>query len=798
MNKFRLNEEQLNSLCPLSSFNFNTTADLEPLNDIIGQDRAVEALQFGLTIDKKGYNIYISGLTGTGRSSYANSITRTRAEKIEIPSDYVYVCNFKQPDRPKVIKMPTGQGGSFKKAIESLIDQLLNEMPAKFEGADYETKKVAILKHFQVQNMELIKKLNEVAKEYKFVFKETDKGLVTLPLKNDKVMSEEEYNELTPEEIEELRSNSEKLNIITIEFFGQIRNLEEETNKALNSLDESIGKNLIDIHFEKLRKKYADNESILEYIENLGKDIIENIEYFQGKDEEVSEQQKLLMQFKKEDDFLNRYKVNLFVDNSELKHAPIIYETNPSYFNLFGSIEYKNEMGVLRTDFTQIKPGSVHMANGGFLVIQIKDILSQPYSWETLKRVLKTGKSRVENINGKSGYVVTSTLKAESVPINIKVILIGDSYIYQMLYNLDEDFKKLFKIMADFDVEMDRNEENIVKMARFIATHCKEVKLLDFTKGAVCKVIEFSSRLASHQKKLSSQFNHIIEILYEADAWAKLDGVSVITEEYVRKAINKQVYRNSKYEEKLNEMYEDESLLIDVDGTKIGQINGLAVMGTGQHQFGKPSRITASAYMGKAGIVNIEREVKKSGSIHDKGVLILSGYLGSKYAQEDPLSLSINIVFEQNYSVIDGDSASSTELYAILSTIAQVPIDQSIAVTGSINQKGEIQPIGGANEKIEGFFDICKIKGFTGKQGVIIPIQNVSNLMLKEEVIEAVSKGEFHIYAISNVDEGIEILTKIPAGEKDKNGQYPKGTINYLIQQRLKSLAKSKRERIKK
>ncbi|QUH25674.1 Lon protease family protein [Serpentinicella alkaliphila] len=793
MNKFRLEENQLTSSCPVSSFDFKTTADLEPLNGIIGQDRAVDALQFGLSIDKKGYNIYISGLTGTGRSSYAKSITQSRAEQVEIPSDYIYVCNFKQPDKPYAIRMRTGQGASFKNDLELAIEQLGEEIPDKFEGTEYETNKANIFKHYQSQIMELKRKLNEIAMSYRFVFKETEQGLVTLPLKDNKIMTQEDYNSLTHEEIEELKSNSEKLNIITIDFLTQLRNIEEESKATIQALDENIGRDVVNIKIEHLVNKYKDNESIVKYLQELTEDIINHINYFKY-DNEKTDAEKLMLQIKKEEEFFSRYKVNLFVNNDELKHAPIIYETNPTYYNLFGSIEYRNEMGVLRTDFTQIKPGSIHMANGGFLVIQIKDILSQPYSWETLKRVLITGMSNIENINSKGGYVVTSTLKPQSIPIKLKVILVGDAYIYQMLYNLDEDYRKLFKIMADFDVEMDRNDENILKMAQFIATHCKEVNLLEFDKSAICKVIEFSSRLAGHKNKLSSQFNQIVEILYEADAWAKLENAKIITEKYVQKAIKQKVYRNSKYEEKLNEMYEEETLLIDVEGQKIGQINGLAVMGTGQHQFGKPNRITVSTYKGKAGIISIEREVEKSGSIHDKGVLILSGYLGQKYAQEEALSLTVSISFEQNYSLIDGDSASSTELYAILSSIAQVPIDQGIAVTGSINQKGEIQPIGGVNEKIEGFFDICKIKGFNGKQGVIIPKQNVSNLMLKEEVIDAVRKGEFHIYAVGHVDEGIEILTKMPAGEKNKRGQYPKGTLNYLIQKRLKNLVKTNKK----
>lgn len=794
MKKYKLLPEQLTSPCPTSIFNFNTTADLAPLDGIIGQDRAVEALQFGLTIDKKGYNIYISGLSGTGRSSYANSITKSLAEKIQAPQDYIYVFNFRHPDRPKILKTSSGYGDRFKKDFELLTEQLFKDIPSVFEGTEYETQKANILKAYQTENIELMRMLNEIATGFSFTFKETDQGLVTLPLKDNKIMSQVEYDSLPAEEIEQLKNNSDKLNLKALEVLAKLRSVEEKSKKAIKSLDEKVAGNIIKKFVEKLVEKYGKNQSVVEYLEDLSQDIVKNINRFKNNEEKNDMQKLIMMQVKRDDDFLNRYKINLFVSNGELKHAPIIYETNPTYYNLFGSIEYKNEMGVVKTDFTQIKAGSIHRANGGFLVLQIKDVLSQPYAWETLKRVLKTGESNIENLNTKMGYVVTSTLKAESLPIEVKVILVGDAYLYQMLYNLDEDFRKLFKIMADFDTEMDRKEENIIKMAGFIATNCRKEGLLDFDKVAVSKVIEYSSRLANHQNKLSSQFNQIVEILYEADAWTKLDGENIVSEKYVEKAVKQKIYRNSKYEEKLNEMFKEGMLLIDVEGEKVGQINGLAVMGTGQHQFGKPSRITVSTYKGKAGIINIEREVKKSGSSHDKGVLILNGYLGCKYAQEEPLSLSVSISFEQNYSVIDGDSASSTELYGILSSISQIPIKQGIAVTGSINQKGEIQPIGGVNEKIEGFFDVCKLKGYTGEQGVIIPKQNIKNLMLKEEVIQAVRKGDFHIYAIGNVDEGIEILTGILAGERDEMGQYSEGTINYLVQKRLKSLVKVNKE----
>ncbi|WP_034327803.1 Lon protease family protein [Alkaliphilus transvaalensis] len=794
MQKLRLNEKQLTSRCRIEDLNFESTSDLGPLKGIIGQERAVNALAFGLKMKKKGYNIYIAGLSGTGRSSYSHSITEKLAEEMEIPNDWIYVYNFKNPDRPKALCMEAGLGLQFKKDMEWLVEQLLKEIPLTFTSSDYETKKSELYREFSQKNQVIIAELNKIAEKYQFTFKESEGGLVPIPLLDGRPMKQEEYSHLPISEVEKIREASNQLAIETMDTLNKVKDLEEEYSIKLTKLDEEVGYNVVNYYITKLIQRYGHRKSIVEYINHLEQDIVENLEHFNDKKEDNQVEQLLMMQVQKDDKFLNRYGVNLFIDNSDLDQAPIINESNPTLYNLIGTIEYKNEMGILKTDFMQIKPGALHAANGGFLILNAREVLSQPYGWETLKRALKTGEINIESLNKQMGYVVTSTLKPEAIPLETKVILIGDSEIYHGLYHIDEDFRKLFKIMADFDVEMTKDDENILKMARFIASHCEKEGLKHFHKEAVARVIEYSSRLADHQEKLSSLFNKIVEILYEADAWAEMDGQPLILKKHVEKAIQQKIHRNSKYEEKLNEMFKDGTLLMDVEGEKVGQINGLVVMGTGEYSFGKPSRITVNTYQGKSGIINIEREVKKSGSIHDKGVLILSGYLGSQYAQKNPLSLSVSISFEQNYSMIDGDSASSTELYAILSSIAEVPIKQSIAVTGSINQKGEIQPIGGVNEKIEGFYDVCKHNGLTGDQGVIIPKQNVKNLMLKEEVVEAVKNKQFHIYAIGGVEEGIEILTGIPMGEKDEGGQYPEGTLNYLINKKLENLSKNNKK----
>jgi len=797
--KFKVSLDKLKNECNTECFKFNSTADLVPLQGIIGQERAAQALDFGLSIKKKGYNIFVAGQSGTGRNSYVKLIADSKASQKEVPDDWVYVYNFKNPHSPLALNLKPGQGKEFIKDMEDTVKLLKKEVENAFTSKDYENMKNVLIQQYEGFTEQYIKKLNEVAEKYDFRFTQTEKGLISLPLKEGHPMSEADYKSLTPQEFEELKKKGSKLNLESIEIFNELRELEIDFREKLKELDAETARKVVDFHIEKLKIKFNHGDKSIEYFHMLKDDIVEHIDKF-VKDNDSSANNPLAMfQMKSSEAFFDRYKVNLFIDNSERKCAPVIIESNPTYYNLVGSVEYKNEMGVMKTDFTQIKPGALHEANGGYLILQAKDVLTNPFAWNGLKRSLTTGEINIEGLGKQLGYVVTTSLKPQPIPVNLKVILIGDSYTYYVLYNYDEQFKKLFKIMADFDIEMSRNEENMLKMARFIATHCEKEKLRHFNREAVGKVIEYSSRLAANQNKLSSMFNQIVEILYEADSWAEVDGDDIVNVKHIDKAITGKVFRNNKYEEKVLEMFKEGDYLIDVDGEKIGEINGLAVTGTGEYSFGKPSKITVSTYRGKAGIINIEREAKTSGKIHDKGVMIISGYLGYKYAQEKPLALSASIVFEQLYSGVDGDSASSTELYAILSSISKVPIRQYIAVTGSVNQRGEIQPIGGVNEKIEGFFKVCKLKGLTGKQGVMIPHQNVKNLMLKKEIIEAVREGKFHVYSVKTIDEGIEILTGVPAGEKDEKGNYPEGTIHYIVTNKLKELAKAaEKEKVKK
>lgn len=791
LKKYIVPVKDLKNTCDANIFKFQTTSELEPLREIIGQERATRALKFGLSIKRRGYNIYVSGLTGTGRNSYTYFLTKKYARNKGTINDWCYVYNFDKPENPIALKFKAGEGRIFKNEVDNIISNLKIRIPNTFLSKEYENKKNDIYDKYHNMVEKVIDELNNTAQKYNFVFKKTDNGLVSIPLIDGRPMTEEEIEKISEEEIRKIRELSNQLSIAAFDMLKEIKDLESSLRDAIKELKGKIASEIIDNYINPLKKKYKTNSKIVDYLESIKKDIVKNLNKFVN-DESNKVNNNLLLRGQNTEDFFKRYEVNLFIDNSKTKGNLVIREMNPTYYNLLGKIEYVSEMGMLKTDHTMIKPGAIHEANGGYLILQAKDVLNSKYAWEGLKRALSTEQVKIENIN--RGEVIAETIKPEPIPLDLKVILIGDDFTYQYLYIYDDDFKKLFKIRADFDVEMERNDKNIQKIASFIACQCEDEGLKDFDKTAVARIIEFSSRLAEDKRKLTAKFNELVEVIYEADAWAECEGEDIVTEKHVKKAIEEKIYRNNKYEEKLQELIKNDVILIDTYGKKIGEINGLAVMDSGQYSFGRPNKITVSTYAGKDGIINIEREVEQSGNIHDKGVLILSGYLGEKYAKEMHLSLSASITFEQSYDGIDGDSASSTELYALLSSLADLPINQGIAVTGSVNQKGIVQPIGGVNEKIEGYYKVCKAKGFKGGEGVIIPKKNVDNLMLNDEVIEAVKEGKFTIYAVETIDEGIEILTGVPAGELNEEGQYPEGTVNYLVQSKLEEYANINKE----
>ena len=787
----KISYNKLKKECKLNSFKFQDTSELKFSNDIIGQERAVKAMEFGLKIKTRGYNIYMSGMTGTGKTSYAQNIIKKISKESKTSDDWCYVYNFDNSNRPKAINLPAGLGKVFQKDMEDFVKVLKIEITKAFNSEDYEKEKTTIAKEYQAKKAELMERLNEDAEKQGFKVKTTNTGIYFLPIVEGKTISEEEYADLDEKVKQEINEKSNEIQLGTLEIIRQIKNMEKEADERVAEWENRMALFAVGMQINDLKEKYRDYKIVLDYLEKVQEDILKNLDEF--REDELSEEQQLLLPWLKASDesHTDKYKVNLLVDNSELEGSPIVTDYNPTYYNLLGKVEHENEFGTMITDFTMIKGGVFHQANGGYLILQAKDILNNIQSWEALKRVLRSREIAIENMKEQMGLIAISTLKPEPIPVDVKVILVGSEYIFQVLYQYDEEFRKFFKIKVDFDEEMDRNSANIRKLAQFIGGFCNRENSPHFDKTGVAKVVEYSSRLVGDQNKLSTRFNEIVEILSESVAWAEIEGCSLVSGEHVKKAIQEKIYRSNKYDKKLLKLQEDRTIMIDTEGEIIGQINGLTIVDTGDYSFGKPSRITANTFMGKRGIVNIEREVKMSGTSHSKGIMILSGYMGQKYAQDMPLSLTASLCFEQLYGGVDGDSASSAELYAVLSSLAEVPIKQSFAVTGSVNQKGEIQPIGGVTEKIEGFFELCKLRGLNGEHGVIIPHQNIKNLVLSDEVVEACKEGKFSVYAVENIDEGIEILTGKKAGVKNQNGKYPAGTINYLVYEKLKKFSKT-------
>lgn len=783
-----LSHEDLSNLCEADKLGFNTTAELAPLEGIIGQGRAAAAMEFGLAIKRAGYNIYVSGITGTGRSSYTKSIINKLAKNEKTPDDWCYVYNFKTPDKPLAINLPAGMGCKLEKDMKKLVKSLWIKIPRAFDEENYERQRNDIIQEYQEHSSELMDDFNKYAKQKGFILKKSEQGLMTIPLIEDNPIDEEAFDKLGADVRKRIEEDSFMVQSKLLDTMKQIRDVEKGAKDRLDHLEVKVALVTVEQPIMDLKEKYSDYKIVVEYLQSVQRDIIHNIEDFRVPEKSEEEGTPLEERLRSRE-FVKKYQVNLMIDNRDTQGAPVIHETNPKYYNLFGKIEYESNMGAVTTDFTKIKPGSLHTANGGYIIINMSDILHSPESWEGLKRAIKTSAIAIENIYSIAG-IVSGGMKPQPIPLNVKVIIIGSAQFYHLLYNYDEDFRKLFKIKADFDIDMGSDEENIMKYAMFISSHCEKKNLLHFDNTGVAVVINYSRKLAEHKHKLSTRFNDIIEILYEADAWCRMDGGQIVTAAYVKKAIKEKYYRSNRIEEKLQELIDTGVILISTEDRIVGQVNGLSVLEYGDITFGKPSRITAVTYAGEKGIINIEREVEMSGSIHDKGVLILSGYLGEKFAQDFPMSLSASICFEQLYDGVEGDSASSTELYALMSSLSEIPIKQYIAVTGSVNQRGEIQPIGGANEKIEGFFQTCKARGLKGNEGVIIPHQNVVNLMLDEEVSEAVRQGRFHIYAVKNVEEGIEILTDVPAAPRNDKGEYTEDGVFYKVQKKLEKYAR--------
>ncbi len=813
VNKFRLPVEKLKKVSNIEKeLKFcKTSKDVTILEGVIGQDRAVKSMEFGLSMNAPGYNIFVLGSQGTGKSTYTQSVVSKIAAKSNVPNDWCYINNFSEWDKPLAISLPSGKGKEFQKDMDKLIANLTVYIPKAFESSNFQQQKDLLVQKVNERMSSILREIEKIATDAGFGIQQSGQRILLIPLKDNKLITPDEYKELDIEKREKIDSKRTK---IASEIDEKIRDGQVSQRKAEEQameLEKQTAYKAAEPLVRQLKEKYKDIDEIVDYLEKALKDAAENHSIFRSavsvvQDEFVTEDQDSsdhadddednlfdakILETKDSKNPFTRYKVNLFVNNENNEGAPVIAESNPYYYNLFGKIEYKNQMMTTMTDFTMIKAGAVQRANGGYLILQAKDLLMDPYAWDALKKALKYKQAVVENIGEQSRFIPTVTLKPQPIPLNVKVILVG-SYLYYSLLSGDEDFKKLFKVNVDFDVEMDRTSENIQHYVSFIGSMCERENLKHLNCSAMARVIEFGSRLADNQNKLSTRFNVVGEIIYEASALAESETYNseFVDATHVEMAIKNRKYRSNMIEEKMQKQILDKKVLIDTEGEVVGQVNGLSVMNSSGYSFGLPSRITARTYSGREGIINIERETEMSGNIHSKGVLTLNGYLGGKFAQEKQLGLTAQVTFEQLYGGVEGDSASSTELYAILSSLSGVPIKQSLAVTGSVNQMGEIQPIGGVNEKIEGFFDICSLKGLTGNQGVIIPESNVDNLMLKDEVIEAVNNNMFHIYAVKKIEEGIEILTGVPAGEPNSFGEYPKDSIFYLADQKLKEYNK--------
>lgn len=789
-----LSAEQVRKRNDPSVFNCNSTEELEPIEGIIGQDRALSALKFGLNIPKLGFNIFVSGPAGTGRTTAIKSFLETLAAKKETPSDWCYVHNFRDSYCPRALKMPAGMGQGIQKELKSTIDNVQRSIAQAFASKEYFDRRSELTESLNKKKRAVFHALNKKAIDNGLLLQTTPVGLVLIPASNGEPMTAEEYTKLSATDKEELEERRVGLATEVQEQNAKVKSEESTVQKQLEDIDRDVANYSISPLFGELHNNYSHLPQVIDYLNEVEQDVIENFEQFRSEPSVSNSDVSAAIQEVVRKQSFRKYEVNVLVDNSELKRAPVILELNPTFNNLLGRIEKEAQFGALFTDFTMIKGGSLHQANGGYFVVRVEDILTNFQSWEGLKRTLRDGKIVIEELSERLGSLATKSLKPEPIPLNIKVVVIGDPLFYYLLWRLDLEFKELFKVKADFDTRMDNTEVNLKNYASVICRLCKEENIKHLTSPALAKITEHSLRLAGDQEKLSTLFADIADIIREASFWAGEEGTSLIEARHVEKTIEEKVYRSNLIQHRINEMIDKGMIIIDTAGENIGQVNGLEVIDLGDFSFGKPARITASVGVGREGLIDIERESKLGGRLHTKGVMILSGYITQKYVRDIPLSLSARLVFEQSYQEIEGDSASSTELYALFSRLTDVPIKQAIAVTGSVNQKGEVQAIGGLNEKIEGFFEVCKAKGLNGKQGVLIPASNTRNLMLKEEVVEAVKSGYFHIYPVSTIDEGIEVLTGLKAGQLLEDGRFEPNSINDRVQKRLATLAEKLRD----
>ncbi|MFQ5663095.1 MAG: Lon protease family protein [Terriglobia bacterium] len=790
--------EQLRWRCDPATFDFETTADLAPLQGIIGQARALKALKLGVELYGPGYNIFVCGLTGTGRATTIKQVLEHIRPQCQPAPDRCYVHNFQHPEQPRLLTLPRGQASRFRKDVDRALDFVAARIPQLFEGENFQRARGRIVERYGGQEKEMLDVFSEQLKKEQFALAEISGGGATVvPVVEGQAVPMEKLSELVMggqmEEVQarQIATRQQDLQKQFVTIYRKTLELQRAMNLELELLEKETASVIVDSVIEDLKEKYP-YDPVAEHLEAVRNSLLDNLAVFKGKPEsEEAEGLRLLLRSQGSSvDSFRMYRVNVVLGHEDEQGCPVIVETSPTYVNLFGTIQRTYDMrGLAHSHFIDIRGGSLLQADGGYLVLNVLDALIEPGVWKALKRMLIHGRLEIQGAADWLGPLGGSALKPEPIPVNVKVILIGESYFYDLLYAHEEDFKKIFKVKSDFDSEMNRTPEAVRQYAALLRKLSQEDNLCPFDKEAVAAVVEYGVRRAGRQDKLSTRFSDIADLAREANYWAQEDNSKHVRRTHVEKAIHERIERHNLVENKIRELIEKGVLLIDVTGKRVGQVNGLSVHDLGSYAFGQPVRITAATAMGRQGIINIEREANLSGRLHDKGVAILSGYLRQKFAQARPLSLAASVCFEQSYAGVDGDSASSTEIYALLSSLAELPIRQEVAVTGSVNQKGDIQAIGGVNYKIEGFYEVCKAKGLTGTQGVIIPIENVADLMLRPEVAEAIQAGRFHLYPVATVDEGIEILTGVKAGERHPDGAFEEGTVNALVDKRLRELA---------
>jgi predicted ATP-dependent protease len=794
-----LKPTQLRKECPPERFKFTTTAELKGLSQVMGQQRAMDALEFAADINSQGYNVYVMGQIGTGRSASSRGFLEKWAAKQPVPDEWCYVYNFADPRVPKSVNVPAGKGIEWQADMDQVIGELADQVTLAFESEDYIEKRDDILRGFREERNRELQEFEKGVESAGFTLGRSPAGLIVAPAHEGEVMDPQQYRELPEEERDRLEETRQELQATLAEIMRRGQREERHTRRSVADLDRDVAREVIEPLLEEIREKHSGHRPVIEHLNAVRDDLLENISAIRQAAEDGDEQMRFAAAMQGHTGtgampIMERYRVNLLVNNGELNGAPVIHEPNPTIEALTGEVEHQTQMGALVTDFTMIKAGALHRANGGYLLLSVHQLLQRPYAWDALKRALSNQQIRIESLRDQLRFISTVSLEPQAIDLQVKVILVGSPLLYYLLYEYDEDFRKLFKVKSDFDSTMDRVAASERQYAGMICEICNKEELPHFTPEAVAKVVEHGSRLVSDQKKLSTNFSLLSAVVREAGYWAGRNGHPAVGTDDVEAALAQQVYRSSRIEERIREMISDGTIMVDVEGEVVGQINGTAVIGLGDYMMGKPSRITCRTYLGRAGIVNIDREAKLTGRIHDKGILTLTGFLGDRYGQSMPISLSASIAFEQLYEEVEGDSAASTELYALLSSLARVPIKQGIAVTGSVNQLGQVQAIGGVNAKIEGFFKTCKEIGLNGEQGMLIPDANRQHLMLDAEVVEAVEAGDFHIWAVKTIDEGIEVLTGKKAGTRRKNGKYPDDSINGLVEARLAEMAQQMKD----